>query len=180
MLAGVETMMRHRDILQGAKFVWLTDHKGLIHLLNQCNLSGHQARWIKKIGEFNFEVTYLLGVENLLPDVLSRMYAFDSPGMVRAPREYTEHNIGNKFQEVAHLASMPLTVGQEALPVTPCRSACVASRMASAIVQPVGDQYVLGSEQMVKKGVKKGLLLSDSPVLDSATPHSMQVVTNPV
>ena len=35
MLAGIETMMRHRDILQGVRFRWYTDHKGLIHLLNQ-------------------------------------------------------------------------------------------------------------------------------------------------
>ena len=40
MLAGVETMLRHADILQGAKFQWLTDHKGLTYLLNQKNLSG--------------------------------------------------------------------------------------------------------------------------------------------
>jgi hypothetical protein len=40
MLAGIETMLRHADILQGAKFKWLTDHKGLIYLLNQKNLSG--------------------------------------------------------------------------------------------------------------------------------------------
>jgi hypothetical protein len=33
MLAGVETMMCHRDILQGVHFTWITDHKGLIHLL---------------------------------------------------------------------------------------------------------------------------------------------------
>jgi hypothetical protein len=77
MLAGVETMLRHRDILQGAKFVWLTDHKGLVHLLNQRNLSGRQARWMEKIGEFDFEVKYLPGVENLLLDTLSRMYAFE-------------------------------------------------------------------------------------------------------
>jgi len=38
MLAGVETMLRHHDILQGTHFIWLTDHKGLIHLLNQKNL----------------------------------------------------------------------------------------------------------------------------------------------
>lgn len=35
MLAGVEGMLWHRDILQGARFTWLTDHKGLIHLLQQ-------------------------------------------------------------------------------------------------------------------------------------------------
>ena len=44
MFAGVETMKRYRDILQGAQFRWFTDHKGLIHLLKQKNLSGCQAR----------------------------------------------------------------------------------------------------------------------------------------
>ena len=44
MLAGVETMLWHVDILQGVRFRWLMDHKGQIHLLNQKNLSGRQAR----------------------------------------------------------------------------------------------------------------------------------------
>jgi hypothetical protein len=55
MLAGIETMLRHRDILQGAKFIWITDHKGLIYLLKQKDLSGHQARWMEKISKFNFD-----------------------------------------------------------------------------------------------------------------------------
>ncbi|PBL04606.1 hypothetical protein ARMGADRAFT_1005083 [Armillaria gallica] len=38
MLAGIETMMCHRNILQGVHFTWITDHKGLIHLMNQKNL----------------------------------------------------------------------------------------------------------------------------------------------
>jgi hypothetical protein len=40
MFAGVETMLRHRDILQGTQFKWITDHKGLIHLMNQKDLTG--------------------------------------------------------------------------------------------------------------------------------------------
>ena len=40
MLAGVETMLRHVDILQGAKFKWLTDHKGLLVIYLLKNLSG--------------------------------------------------------------------------------------------------------------------------------------------
>ena len=43
MLAGIETMLRYKDILQGIHFRWITDHKGLIHLLNQRDLSGCQA-----------------------------------------------------------------------------------------------------------------------------------------
>jgi hypothetical protein len=42
MLAGIETMLRHADIL-----------------LNQKNLSGRQARWLEKISSFDFEVVYV-------------------------------------------------------------------------------------------------------------------------
>ena len=38
-LAGVETMLRHRDILQGTHFTWVTDRKSLEHVLTQQNLS---------------------------------------------------------------------------------------------------------------------------------------------
>ena len=78
MLAGIETMLRHTDILQGAKFKWLTDHKGLIYLLNQKNLSGRQARWLEKISSFTFEVVYIAGSENIVADALSRIYSNDS------------------------------------------------------------------------------------------------------
>jgi RNase H-like domain found in reverse transcriptase len=40
MLAGVESLLRHTDILQGCKFTWVTDHEALIHLANQKDLSG--------------------------------------------------------------------------------------------------------------------------------------------
>jgi hypothetical protein len=71
MLAGVEGMLRYHDVLQGVSFTWLTDHKGLIHLYHQKNLSGQQAQWIEKISEYDFVIEYLPGVENILPDALS-------------------------------------------------------------------------------------------------------------
>ena len=43
LLAGVETMLRHRDILQGVPFIWVTDHKSLTHIMDQKGLSGRQA-----------------------------------------------------------------------------------------------------------------------------------------
>ena len=115
MLAGVETMMRHRDILQGARFTWFTDHKGLVHLLNQRNLSGRQARWMEKLSEFDFEVVYVPGTENILSDALSRLYSNDEPGTVRARGEYTYHDIINNDSLGAHLISMPVLVGLEGL-----------------------------------------------------------------
>lgn len=116
MLAGVESMLRHREILLGCRFTWVTDHKGLTHLLNQRNLSGRQARWLEKISEFDFDVQYLPGTENVLADALSRIYSFDLPGTVRAPTEYTEHDGDTSLATclASTAISMPVYVGVEA------------------------------------------------------------------
>lgn len=113
MLAGIETMCRHRDILQGVLFKWFTDHKGLIHLLKQKNLSGRQACWLEKISEFYFEVVYVPGTKNILSDALSRLYCNDSPSTVRARSEYTYHDIIDNNNLGTHLVTMPLLVGME-------------------------------------------------------------------
>ncbi|KAG9227856.1 hypothetical protein CCMSSC00406_0008678 [Pleurotus cornucopiae] len=99
MLAGVETMLRHRDILQGVKFQWLTDHKGLIHLLSQKNLTGRQARWLEKVSEFDFTPVYIAGSENVLSDALSRMYSNNTPGAERARSKYTYHDLADDEDE---------------------------------------------------------------------------------
>ena len=93
MLAGVETMLWYCDILQGVSFKWLTDHKGLTHLLNQKNLSGRQARWIEKISTFTFKVVYIEGSENVVADALSCLYSNDSPGTQRSREEFTYHDV---------------------------------------------------------------------------------------
>ncbi|KIY44305.1 hypothetical protein FISHEDRAFT_51425 [Fistulina hepatica ATCC 64428] len=64
-------MLRHWDILQGFNFIWIIDHKGLIYLLWQKNLSGQQARWLESIAEFSFKIQYLPGKQNVLADALS-------------------------------------------------------------------------------------------------------------
>ena len=120
LLAGYETMLRYRDILQGVRFRWYTDHRGLIHLLNQRNLSGRQARWMERIGEFEFEVIYVPGAENILSDALSRLYSNDSPGTVRAASEYAKHDDTAATATVLSLGliSLPMLVGLEARAVT--------------------------------------------------------------
>lgn len=121
MLAGIETMLRHRDILQGVKFKWITDHKGLTHLLNQKNLSGRQARWLEKISSFDFEVVYVPGSDNVVADALSRMYSNEQPGTVRARSEYTYHDVVDDDGEVS-LEVMPILAGIEAAAAVPRRS----------------------------------------------------------
>ena len=134
MFAGIETMLRHVDILQGAKFKWLTDHKGLIYLLNQKNLSGRQARWLEKISSFNFEVIYIAGSENVVADALSRIYSNDSAGTERARCEYTYHDVVDDD-----------TISSQRLPVLAGIEAVVATRKGSRIRQP-SQKAVLAAE----------------------------------
>jgi len=114
MLAGVEMMLQHRDILQGVKFKWITDHEGLVHLLSQKNLSGHQAHWIEKISEFLFEVEYVARSENVVVDALSHMYSADSVGRVHAKSEYTYFDIVNEDGLDLEETSTPVLASIEA------------------------------------------------------------------
>ena len=119
MLAGVETMLRYADILQGVPFLWLTDHKGLTHLLNQKNLSGRQARWMEKISAFTFKVVYIEGSENVVADALSRIYSNDSPGTLRSRSEYTYHDVlDDDTSAVEDKDFLPVLAGIEARVVT--------------------------------------------------------------
>jgi len=113
MLAGIETMLRHSDILQGTHFKWVTDHKGLTYLLNQKNLSGRQARWLEKISSFDFEVVYVPGEENSVADALSRIYSNDAPGTVRSRSEYTYHDVVDEDLEF-NQQDIPILAGLEA------------------------------------------------------------------
>jgi hypothetical protein len=118
MLAGVEAMLRHRDILQGCLFTWVMDHKGLIHLMNQKNLLGRQACWVEKISGFHFEVKYVPGTENVLADALSRIYSNEAPGTVRSRSEYTDHNVVDNDDIELNSISMPVFAGGEAAALT--------------------------------------------------------------
>lgn len=85
-------------------------------------MSGRQARWIEKIGEFDFEVVYVPGVENVLADSLSWIYSNDAAGTVRAPSEYTYHDVVNEDPRINHSITMPVLAGVEAVAVSsrPC------------------------------------------------------------
>ena len=117
MLAGVETMLRHKDILQGIHFTWITDHKGLIYLLNQKLVSGRQARWLEKNSLFNFMVEYAAGSENMLADALSGMYSNDSPGTECARLEFTSFDSMDE-EPVELVNDMVLLAGIEAVLAT--------------------------------------------------------------
>ena len=71
---------------------------------------------MEKIGEFHFDVIYVLGAENILSDALSCIYSNDAKGTVRSPTEYTAHD-NVEWHLSTHLSN-PMLVGPEAVAVT--------------------------------------------------------------
>ena len=116
LFAGVESMQRHRDILQGVKFHWYTDHQSLIRLLHQKHLSPQQAWWLESLSEFDFGFIYIARTENILCDALSRLYANEAAGTVRAPSEFPQHDDVLPLSAAVGI-SMPVFVGLEAMAV---------------------------------------------------------------
>ena len=145
LMAGVETMLRHCDILQGVKFTWVTDHKSLTHILDQKGLSRRQACWMERLSEFNFKVLYVPGKENILPDVLSWMYEFDAPGTIQSQEEYLQCDLD--IVDVSpvpptELISVPLLVGQEAITPSVRRSHCLVDKHVDGEVPAPGTKWM--------------------------------------
>lgn len=156
MLAGVETMLRHRDILQGTRFRWFTDHKGLIHLLAQKNLSGRQARWLEKISEFDFEVVYVPGVENILSDALSRIYSNEGRGTVRRKTEYTYHDTEENDSLPAYAITMPVLVGEEAKAESLPRRSARLKALPQPVYAPVASTRRARTKEVPREPSEEG------------------------
>ena len=90
LLALVKTLKRFWGILHGTRFTIRTDHKALIHLKKQQDLSPWQHRWLDVLNEFNFKIEYIPGEMNKLADALSRIYSDEPEGVVRAESEYVD------------------------------------------------------------------------------------------
>ncbi|SAL97287.1 hypothetical protein, partial, partial [Absidia glauca] len=60
--------------LWGRHFTLYTDHKALVYLHTQANLNAMLTKWFDTILDYNFDVVHLPGIDNVLPDALSRLF----------------------------------------------------------------------------------------------------------
>ncbi|GKC52105.1 putative reverse transcriptase domain-containing protein [Tanacetum coccineum] len=58
--------------LYGTKCAVFTDHKSLQHILDQKELNMRQRRWLKLLSDFDYEIRYHSGKENVMANTLSR------------------------------------------------------------------------------------------------------------
>ncbi|SGY38393.1 BQ5605_C003g02019 [Microbotryum silenes-dioicae] len=88
LLAVVDALRQWRVNLMGVHFHVLSDHKLLKYLKTQENLSKRQARWVERLADYDFDITYIPGGENTVADAMSR-YSFPQgePDSVQAVSE---------------------------------------------------------------------------------------------
>jgi RNase H-like domain found in reverse transcriptase/Reverse transcriptase (RNA-dependent DNA polymerase)/Integrase zinc binding domain len=111
LLSIVETLKEFRNILLGQKIIVYTDHKNLTYATYNTE---RVMRWRLLIEEFNPELTYMPGHENVVADALSRLDMVDK---VQPPlsnykytRLYNGHYFGMKETEVQQdMDIFPLT-----------------------------------------------------------------------
>ena len=72
LLAIIRALHKWRIELLGAPVTVYTDHRTLQNFTSQCNLSRHQARWSELMSQFDLDIRYIRGKENVSADALSQ------------------------------------------------------------------------------------------------------------
>ena len=73
MCAIMHALERWRSFLLGQYFKIYTDHRSLVHFKTQSNLNQRQLRWQEKAADYDMEILYKSGKENVVADALSRI-----------------------------------------------------------------------------------------------------------
>ena len=72
LLAVIFALQKNQHILSGRHFTLLTDHHSLVFLHTQKHMNMMLENWLDIIATFKFNVIHLPGIENVIPDALSR------------------------------------------------------------------------------------------------------------
>ena len=71
-LAVLWAFEKWRPFIEGSHITVLTDHKALVWMLRNSALKGKLVRWALRLQEFDYTVHYRPGIQNMIPDALSR------------------------------------------------------------------------------------------------------------
>jgi len=68
----IHALKMWRHYFLSMRFVLMSDHIGLRYFFDQPNLNTRQARWFSIISDFELEIRYIKGKENMVENSLSR------------------------------------------------------------------------------------------------------------
>jgi hypothetical protein len=77
LLGIVFALEKFRNYILGTPFTLYTDHHSLIFLHSQKHSNRMINSWIDVLSEFDFKIFHRPGIQNILPDRLSRLYDFE-------------------------------------------------------------------------------------------------------
>ncbi|GKB53848.1 putative reverse transcriptase domain-containing protein, partial [Tanacetum coccineum] len=85
-IKGLGAMLMQREkrhYMYGTKCTVFTNHKSLQHILDQKDLNMRQCRWLELLSDYDCEIRYHPGKENIMSNALSRK-EWNKPLRVRA------------------------------------------------------------------------------------------------
>ncbi|KAG1167055.1 hypothetical protein G6F36_012698 [Rhizopus arrhizus] len=82
LLGVVYALTQFHKFIWGTRFTLYTDHKALCYIHSQKNANSMLIKWLDVILDYNFSVVHVRGLDNILPDKLSRLYP---------PKDTVEH-----------------------------------------------------------------------------------------
>lgn len=74
LLAIIFAFQKFHQHLWGRRFTLYTDHKALIYIHTQKDLNAMMQKWFDTLLDYDFEVVHLPGLDNVMPDQLSRLF----------------------------------------------------------------------------------------------------------
>ncbi len=93
LLAVVYALREWRHYLHGCKFTVITDHHSLKYIHTQPTLTARQARWLETLQEFDFEIQYRPGKENVVADALSRRPDLNAITLAQRRKQLTREKL---------------------------------------------------------------------------------------
>ncbi|GKD46328.1 putative reverse transcriptase domain-containing protein [Tanacetum coccineum] len=151
-LGAVLMQREKRHYPYGTKCTVFTDHKSLQHILHQKELNMRQRRWLELLADYDCEIRYHLGKENVVADALSRKERI-KPLQVRSLAMTIHPKIPTQILEAQTEAIKEENIKAEnlrgmdkAFKVRTNGTRCIKNRRSPVCWTKVGDVQLTGPE----------------------------------
>lgn len=90
LLSVLHAVEQFRPYIEGSHFKVITDHSALQWLHKNKDPHGRLARWAMRLQQFDYEIVYRKGKQNIVPDALSRALSVDEIFVLEMKEEHKD------------------------------------------------------------------------------------------